>query len=274
VGALVLFSTAAWASKEVGIGVVRIEGKGETELRFSDDPHRGINPATLNIKAVDVLDHPIVNEGRMLNMRIAYSGESVGDVLIGLGVNYWAKFGWPVLVWQKSVASLIGAYNNLRTIFVGGDIEIADIKFPFDPERRTLPGILIFDLKMDGLTDLERPVAHINKEWIQPRAIGVNVPLMGFVDTPNNEKEANNGGTGGEQSDYVKRPSRTDGLFPEKPFIGAVLFIFIFGAVLSCFALSRPNFFLWLIGWLSGLVGVVLLLLWALPLIAEKIPAP
>jgi hypothetical protein len=165
--------------------------------------------------------------------------------------------------WRSEHVQMTGSRNPIKIV----------LNPPIHIERRSLPDVFENKIIENWLANNERRFVIVPYSGgSDPRAIGVDVALIGMFDTHPNKNEADDRSAGGGQGYGIERPSSTNLPFPKNPFLGALCFIF--GALLSCIGLERARFALWLIGWPIGILGGVIFLLWAIPLVAEKIPSP
>lgn len=105
--------------------------------------------------------------------------------------------------------------------------------------------------------------------------LGASVGLLLFEGLSLGPKDcdAGPGNAGGYQSDYVQPSS--DRQFPS-PIVAFLSFVlFIGGLLLSDWGFRKmPLSWAHVAGWLLGAFGGSIFLLWAIPFVAEKIPAP
>lgn len=261
---LALFGTATLASPKIGVSIIGMEREGIAELGFTHDSHGVIGRAALHEEAMRMLDHSIVDKRLMLNsVAIAHHTKSMGEVFIWLGVYDRTIFRRTIVIWYQAVTGLVDLYLNFRTIFIRRNIKITSIEFPANPYCGAFPRVLVENLKVNWLANLKWPIADVNKKWIQPCAVGVNISLIRMVYAAKNEKQTTDSYNCGTQSNSVQYPTDYNLSVPKKIFLGAVMLGF--GLWLSCFGIAIARFSLWLIGWPTGVAGGVILLLLLLP---------
>jgi hypothetical protein len=260
---------AAWGSWGWSEAGIKAEGG------FSDDLHGCVSEASSQVKRLVSFEHTFGNPDlRTLVHRVALEieewrriggGASNIDCCAGFLKNdtpflRWGRAGTHIDLaeWAREgieYASIMRSW--LQAIFhTPAQIKCGSLSDIFEGE--TIKNALSYDER--------RFVIVRDGHRSNPSAIGVDVALIGMFDAFVDVNQSDYGSAGSGESYHIERPSGANLSIPEGPFFGAIFFGF--GAWLSCLGIARGRLALWLVGWPIGVLGSVILLLWAIPLIA------